>query len=319
MCDCSNSHENNLIEDNGFTYCAGCGQELNQILANEHAWKKDREIFSATSRLGSSINPLFRESSMCTMIIPRKYTNNKECRSAAYSIIKHHSWTSGSTPYHERAKYLIFKQIEKVCHELAINKEIQNRAKLIFSKSNDICSTRADGRIGAITASIIIAAKQSGVPRSPKELANIFNTVPSVITKGTKQMYTILHGHEIITDYEQQYNISSAVDFIDRFCCKLKIKEEITNIIKKVAASSEKNQITANNTPPAIAGGTILIVKEFNTYPKKINKNMKLKIAKVSGVSLVTIIKVRKKIFAYRSYCFDAEDLSILKYDLKKK
>jgi len=314
LCDCEDAHLG-VVEHLGFSICQGCGVQVEVVLSRDTEWINDLNDAhgSQRNRVGLQFNPLLKEMSMITFICPRK-KGTQESKNTSYKIIKQHSWTSGSTNYIERSRHEIFKQIEHICNELFINEEIQNFSKLLYITSNEINRTRADSRIGAIAASILIAARQYSVPRSPKEIAKVLSTEPSVVTKGTKSMITTLYGHPLLESKKEEY-ITTSKDFVPRFCCKLDFDSTLTKIAIRVATITDEKNICISNTPPAIAGGAVLIVKEYKIYPNKLLKKFKDQIAKISGVSLVTLLKVRKKIHMYRSHVFNQIDSDYLKFN----
>ena len=309
-CDCEDAHLG-LVEHLGYNICQGCGAQVEVVLSKDIEWINDVNNVhgSSRNRVGCQINPLLKGLSMVTYITHRKKTSQNQ-KKTAYKIIKQHSWTSGSTNYIERSRHEIFKQIEHICNELFINEEIQNLAKLLYKTSNDINRTRADSRIGAIAASILIAARQYGVPRSPKEMAKVLSTQSSVITKGTKAMITTLYGHELLNN-KIEY-VTTSKDFVPRFCSNLNLNPKLTDIAIQVAKVTHEKNICISNTPPAIAGGSILIVYEYYIRPSKISKKFKSDIAKISAVSLVTLLKVRKRIHKYRGHIFNKENIKYL-------
>jgi transcription initiation factor TFIIB len=309
MCDCATP---NRCEEGGFEYCLGCGQQLEQVLELGKEWRmSDDGSFATRDRVGTRVDPRFPTMALRTYV--RNRPNAKGAALAAgYGIIRQHHWVSG-TSYQERTRKEAMRLIHRSCQTLGMNREVQNRAELLFFKANGISRTRADGRVGVMAAAILLAARQDRVPRSPKELAQIFSTTPANITKGSKVLQTALHGSALLASDEQLY-IGTASDFVPRFCSKLGVGETATAVARKIARGAVAKGIVRENTPPSVAGGAILYAAELALGDgARVPKGDKERIAAAAGVSVVTIAKVRKRLFTYRGHLLDRADVDRLR------
>ena len=80
-------------------------------------------------------------------------------------------------------------------------------------------------------------------------------------------------------------------DFIDRYCSKLNINQELTKCCKFVALRIQKNNLIPENTPHSIAAGIIYFIGQtcnLNVAKRDVNK--------ISEISEVTINKCYKKL-----------------------
>lgn len=301
-CDCGSS---DTMCEAGYNLCMGCGVQLSVVLDCDREWRNDisNPFGSSRNRVGAQFNPTLTELSMRTFVCPRA-SSKGEARLAAFGIIRQHRWTSGSTPYHERTRQTIYRKIENVCTGLGINSEVQKRAKIIFVTANDLASTRSDGRLGVIAASILAAARQAHVPRSPMELATAFNISTASVKRGTKLLLTTMYSHTLLKEDASSntgsIHINMATDFVPRFCSRLGVHAAQAKIANIIADNATRKGVVLNNTPPSIAGGAIWLAFELSDIT--VNKSRKGEIAKVAGVSVVTIAKVRKRMFMYRSH-----------------
>ena len=298
----------------GYNLCLGCGTQLSVVLDCDREWRNDTSnpFGSSRNRVGAQINPTLTELSMRTFVCPRA-SSKGDARIAAFGIIRQHRWTSGSTPYHERTRQAIYRKIENVCTGLGIDSEVQKRAKIIFVTTNDLASTRSDGRLGVIAASILVAARQAHVPRSPMELATAFDISTAAVKRGTKLLRTTLYSHSLLQEDKSSdtstLHINLAVDFVPRFCSRLGVQSAQLKIANIVADNATKKGVVLNNTPPSIAGGAIWLAFELSGMV--VDKNKKKEIAQVAGVSVVTIAKVRKRMFMYRSHLISDAQLKM--------
>jgi transcription initiation factor TFIIIB Brf1 subunit/transcription initiation factor TFIIB len=82
--------------------------------------------------------------------------------------------------------------------------------------------------------------------------------------------------------------------FIERYCSRLNMNQELTMLSKFVANKVEQNNIITDNIPHAIAGGIVYFVSQI------CHMNVtKTDIKNICGVSEVTINKCFKKLHAY--------------------
>jgi transcription initiation factor TFIIB len=75
-------------------------------------------------------------------------------------------------------------------------------------------------------------------------------------------------------------------DFIERYCSKLNINQELTKCCKFIALRIQKNNMIPENTPHSIAAGIVYFIAQIcklNISKKDVNK--------VSEISEVTINK----------------------------
>ena len=70
---------------------------------------------------------------------------------------------------------------------------IINSAKSLYSIVSKTKISRGNNRKGIIAACVYFACKECDVGRSSKEIAEMFNVVPTVMTKGVKKCQEIIH------------------------------------------------------------------------------------------------------------------------------
>ena len=90
---------------------------------------------------------------------------------------------------------------------------------------------------------------------------------------------------------------SDSNDFIERFCSKLNITNEIYDICKHVCKAAEDFSLVSENTPPSVAAGSIYLVCTL------LNINISKKDISIScKISEVTISKCYKKLLKYHNH-----------------
>jgi len=152
---------------------------------------------------------------------------------------------------------------------------------------------RGDNRDGIIAGSVYIACRINDYPRTAKEIANIFHLDVTSATKGCKNALAIISNIEKNLEEKEKTNLGAKKPeaFIERFCSKLNINNELTKLCHFISMKIEKKDIIPENTPHSIAAGIIYFVSQIcglNISKKDVNK--------ISETSEVTINKCFKKL-----------------------
>ena len=170
-----------------------------------------------------------------------------------------------------------------------IPSKITNEAKSIYKIVSSTKISRGTNREGIIASCVYFACKECDVPRSSKEIADMFGITSNVMTKGVKKCQEIIHMDKKNKNRISKTKSTKPEDFINRFCNKLEINEEDIEKILKICKLTVKYNIISENTPPSIAAGCIY-------YFTKKNKNniSKKDISDICKISEVTINKCCK-------------------------
>ena len=293
---CSQCKTNLFIGQDGFLCCPNkkCGIIYKDNLDQSAEWRfygADDNNGSDPTRCGLPINPLLQESSYsCKVLCPLKSTYEM------HKIKRYTDWQS--MPYKEKSRYDEFQLITIISQNAGIPKMIIDDATRFHKKISEIKTFRGLNRDGIIAASIYISCRVNNYPRTAKEIADIFNLDNTSATKGCKNALSIINdieqtniNNDIIT-----LNKTTPLSFIERYCSKLNINNELTNLCKFIANKIEKNNLIPENTPHSVAGGIIYFVSQV------CNLNIsKSTINNISKISEVTINKCFKKLELYKN------------------
>ena len=288
-CDiCSNSL---CITEEGFFACTNnsCGIIYKDILDNTAEWRyygADDNKTSDPTRCGLPINPLLKESSYGCKIM---------CRSnASYEMRKIKRYTEWqSMPYQEHARWGDFQFISSMASKSGIPKIIIDDALRYYTSISQAKTFRGLNRDGILAASIYIACSINKHPRTAKEIAQIFSLDNTSATKGCKNALSILNDLErdFINTDKTVLSKTTPSSFIDRYCSKLNINEELTKFCLFIASIVDKRNLIPENTPHSISAGIVYFVCQICNL--SINKK---DINTVSRISEVTINKCYKKL-----------------------
>ena len=280
-----------VIMEDGFPTCTNkkCGIIYKNTLDYSPEWRfygsEDKNKIDPT-RCGNPINPLLIESSFGCKVICSN--------SSSYEMRKIRKWTEWqSMPHKEKSLYDEFQFITIMAQNAGIPKIFIDDAIAIHKDISEQKMFRGMNRDGIKSASIYISCRLNGCPRTAYEIAEIFNLDKASATAGCSMAVKILNNIERNSDNTQQNELCSTKPsaFIDRYCSKLNINNELIMLSKFIAKKVEDNDIINNNTPHAIAAGIVFFISQ------NCNLNInKIDIKMICGVSEVTINKCYKKL-----------------------
>lgn len=282
-----------VFSEDGFLTCTNstCGIIYKDMLDCSPEWRfygaDDNKQHSDPTRCGLPMNPLLEESSYgCKVICVGK--SSYEMR----KIRRYAEWQS--MPYREKAQYEEFQRITSYANNAGISKKIIDDAIKYHKKIREYEQTfRGVNKDGLIAASIYISFRINNYPRTAKELAVIFHLNPTDATYGCKNAQVILNilENDMVSDDKTVFCKTKPEDFIERYCSKLNINNELTKLCQFIAIKIEKLNMMPENTPHSIAAGIVYFVSQL------CNLNVsKRDVKNVSEMSEVTINKCSKKL-----------------------
>jgi transcription initiation factor TFIIB len=284
-----------MLGEDGFPTCTNgtCGIIHTHTLDYSPEWRfygADDKNASDPTRCGNPINPLLVESSFGCKIL----CNTK----SSYEMKRIRKWTEWQAmPHKEKSLYDEFQFITIMAQNSGIPKIFIDDAMSIHKDMSEQKMFRGMNRDGMKAASIYISCRLNGCPRTAHEIAEIFKLDKTSATTGCSMAVSIMHNMDRGRDPESQTELltSTPASFIDRFCSRLNINQELTILSKFLATKIEKEHIITDNTPHSIAAGIIFFIAQVCNL-----SITKLDIKLVCGVSEVTINKCFKKLFALK-------------------
>lgn len=301
-----------VLTDDGFLTCKNPACSIlykDESLDQSAEWRyygADDNQNNDPTRCGMPVNPLLKESSYGCKVM---------CEGGSYSqdmmkIRRYTEWQS--MPYREKAQYDMFQKITTLAQNKGISKMIIDEALRVHKRISEHKTFRSLNRDGVVGASIYIACKIHNCPRTPKEIANIFNLDNTSATKGCKNAVSIINELESNLDNSEKTNFCKTKPeaFIERYCSRLSINDELTKLCQFIAVMIEKQNLIPENTPHSIASGIIYFVACMCRLPitkKDVNR--------ISDMSEVTINKCYKKLYDMRDRLIPK--MIVEKYTLK--
>jgi transcription initiation factor TFIIB len=285
-----------MIMDNSLPTCINkdCGLIYKDTLDYSPEWRfygaEDKNANDPT-RCGNAINPLLVESSFGCKVL----CNTK----SSYEMKKIRKWTEWqSMPHKEKSLYDEFQFITIMAQNSGIPRIFIDDAMVIHKDISEQKMFRGMNRDGIKAASIYISCRLIGCPRTAHEFAEIFKLDKTSATTGCSMAVNILHNIERNFEPSQKTDLCVTLpsSFIERYCSRLNINQELTMLAKFIALKVEQNNIITDNIPHAIASGIVYFISQI------CNQNItKQDIKNVCGVSEVTINKCFKKLEAIKN------------------
>jgi len=280
-----------IIMEDGFPTCVNkdCGVINKNILDYSPEWRfhtaEDKNTNDPT-RCGNPINPLLEKSSFgCKVLCNAK---------SSYEMKKIRKWTEWqSMPHKEKSLYDEFQFITIMAQNAGIPKIFIDHAMTIHKDISEQKIFRGMNRDSIKSASIYISCRLNGCPRTAQEIAEIFMLDKTSATNGCSMAVNILHNIERNMEPRDQANLGITLpsSFIERYCSRLNMNNELTMLCKFVANKVERNSIITDNIPHAIAGGIVYFIA-CNCHMNVTKQDIK----NICGISDVTINKCFKKL-----------------------
>jgi transcription initiation factor TFIIIB Brf1 subunit/transcription initiation factor TFIIB len=291
---CKSCKSEKLVKDNikGYLVCTECAVINQEFLDENPEFTYDEENNgNGSSRYGCPANYFFPKSALGTKIAPPKKGYNK-----VIALQR-----QGQMPYREKSLLEVLERIQLKCKKYSITQTIIDSAKILYKKVSDSKHIRGKrkgknmimrciNRRSMIAACVFYACKMQKEPRSPKEIADIYDLEIKHVHRGCRK---ILDYIDLNSTFYQIRN-SQAADFIERLSKKMDIDKKYIDIAKDICNNIHKLDIASTHEPPSIAAGCILLVA--NTYNINISKKQ---ISEIFDISDVTISKTYRKIHPY--------------------
>ena len=286
---CLNCKSDTLVKNqNGEKICKDCGLVNSELFDEIPEFNNDLE---GSSRYGCPSNYFYPKSALGTKIRARGFSKLSNLQK------------QGQMPYREKSLLETLTKIQKKCKLYNISQTVIDSAKILYKKVTD-CKHTKGKRIGKnrimrcinlrsmIAACLFHACKLQGQPRSPKEIADIYDLEIKNVNKGCRKFLELID----IESLNTEFNSSRSYDFIDRFASKLNLSDEYIQIAKDISTNIHKLDIASTHEPPSVAAGCILMVSVV--YRLDISKKQ---ISEVFKISDVTISKTYRRIYPFHN------------------
>ena len=247
------------------------------------------------TRVGAPQDPRLPEASLGTVIL-----NGYGTAKAMYRVRKYHSWNT--VPYKERSFIQTCERLSLIGLNSGINQSILEESKNLYTTLQDIGGRQGLSRDAMLSACLYMSLKQSGSPRKPKEIAEIFGLSSSTFTKALKQMQEIMSMARqkklipMTTSNKPSQSSTRAVEYIQLPLSRLPIPRDqmkhLFTLAQRIAEKAEEARLSQENMPPSLAAGCLaFIIKRCDGLHVSLAT-----IAEASEISVATLQKCLRRL-----------------------
>ena len=321
--------DSTLMNDGAEVVCTRCGTIVDIPLDQnaEYRWFSNDHgaggAGSDPSRCSFPVNHLLPESSLGTVIL------NQRQSPLMRRIKRYHMWNL--MPYRERTLWSVFESLTVRASNAGVGTAVLDEAKELYAQltASQICRGQAQ-RDAMLAACLWEALKRHDAQRLPKDVADIFQLPLKAVTKGIKQFQHVLSVRSndqkcdtyagvsvsgeaaAATTAEERARQRMAIgraravktttykDFVRPFLTNLSIprarQAELEALVFDVCERTEELSIVPENTPPSLTASVIAFC--LGELGMTVDHT---EIARVCGISAVTIHKCLKRMVAVRT------------------
>lgn len=280
--------------------CRECGHIVSRPFDNtaEYRYFSQDDRGGDPTRVGAPQDPRLPEASMGTMIL-----NSYGTARAMYRVRKYHSWNT--IPYKERSFMQTSERLTLIALNAGINQSMVEESKNLFLTLQGISGRQGLSRDSLLSACMYMSLKQSGSPRKPKEMADLFGIASATFTKALKHIQEIMALArqkgllEATTTNKPSQASTKAVEYIQLPLSRLPLprqqQEHLHLLCVRVAEKAEEAGLAQENMPPSLAAGCVaFVMKRCESMEIPLTK-----IAEVSDISLATLQKCLRRLEAH--------------------
>jgi len=193
-----------------------------------------------------------------------------------------------------------FNEFKRTTYNNGYSHKIVDDALHLYTSAKQVKNFRADNRKGLMAKCLAETCKKHGVARSAKEICKEMGITVEVMTKGHRAL-TKARKNAPVTNHKLNESsktirktIDQPVDFVDRFCSRLKVPPDITEEVRRVAILAKEMRLVSDNAPLVTSACILLVAQHYKLRVTGAD------IQKVVNISHVTIDKCFKKLREFK-------------------
>jgi len=253
--------------------------------------------------VGAPQDPDLPQASLGTLILG--YGSPK----TMWKVRKYHSWNT--VPYKERSLIQANERLHLVGLNHGINQSAIESSRQMYVTIKEIGGRQGLSRDAMLGGCMYLVLKESGSPRKPKDIAEMFGLSSATFTKALKQLQEVLaiarqKGMLSATKAKTSASSTKAVEYIALPLSKLPLQraqmEHLTTLCTRVAEEVETLGLGQENMPPSLAAGCVAFVL-------KRCEVLDIPLAQIASVSDISIATLQKCLRRLETHASDLEKL----------
>jgi len=291
----------NLVEEysSGDMVCGSCGLVLDRIIDTRSEWRTfsgDDNGNDDPSRVGDAPNLMIDGDQLQTSIAFDGGSKGAKNLAHLQNKINQDKGT--------KALLQAYRDIQSLTDSINTGSQVANTAKHIFKMVDDHKALKGKSQDAIMAGCIFIACRQTGVPRTFREIYGLTKVSKKEIGRVFKQLEAFLQkmgGEDKVakaTGYNQQYQAkgsTTADELCIRFCSSLSFRNpvRVESIARRLTASSSEVSDLAGRSPLSVAAACIYMAAHLVGEPRSYKA-----IAAVSNVSDGTVKTAYRFLYA---------------------
>ena len=300
---CPYCSESDCFDMKDVMTCKSCGHIVSRPFdtsAEDRFFSNDDRGGDPT-RVGQPQNPNLPQASLSTVMLGGKGSKNM------YKVCKYHAWNA--VPYKERSLIQAHECLARIGLNHGINQSATESAWHMFITIKEVAGRQGLSRDAMLGGCMYLVLKESGSPRKPKEVAEMFGLSSGTFTKALKQLQELLamarqKGLLSSTKAKTSATSTKAVEYIRLPLSKLAIQrnqqEHLTTLCIRIAEQVELLGLGQENMPPSLAAGCVAFVL-------KRCEVLDISLATIAEASDISIATLQKCLRRLESHAADLE------------
>ena len=263
------------------------------VLSQEKEWRSfDSEDSNIGARVGAPTSLAFHDKGLSTKI-------GSETTDASGKVIdsatqmrmgRLRMWNNRSQSHSptERNLQQAFSMLSRIKDRLGLPHHVIEKAAYTYRKAQERGLIRGDTIGSVLAASIYVAVRQSGVPRTLDDISEISDIKPGEVTRSYRR---------IISELDIKVPLIDPRKYIVKIANNLDFDEKIRRKALELMEQAQKKNLAVGKDPISIAASILYIVNLSERKPKT-----QAEIAKAAGITEVTVRnrsrELRKKLDA---------------------
>jgi transcription initiation factor TFIIB len=303
---CPDCQENppNLVEEwsSGDMVCASCGLVLDKIIDSRSEWRTfsgDDNGGDDPSRVGDAPNLMYDGDQLQTSIA---HDGGKLARTLAH--------TQNKITQDKNAKALAqaYSDIQALTDSISAGAQVASTAKHIFKMVDDAKALKGKSQEAIVAGCIFVACRQTGVPRTFRELYGLTKVSKKEIGRTFKLLEKFLnsmggeeHVVKAIGGYVQHYEAKNSTrpeELCIRYCANLNFVNpvRIESVARRLAQKSADLIDLAGRSPLSVAAACIYMASHIMGEPRTTKQ-----ISVASSVSDGTVKTAYRFLYQHRN------------------
>ena len=267
--------------------CASCGSVILEkaVITGPEQVGLSKEEYESNTRVGKKLTLKLSDMGLSTVIQKSNKDSTGKSLSSENARIFHRLrlWDRNSRYKQEQKSFnKAFTVLDAIKSKLGLPESVVEKSAYLFRKASAKKILSGRSTIGILCATVYMACRLTNTPRTIQDIANAGNV---------KRKYLQGVCRFLMLELEINPETFSPIDFVERVANSVGAGNKTRMTSLKMMATVQENGISASKNPMAMAAAVVHLASLENG-----EKISQIKIAKVSGISAVTIRDRAKEI-----------------------